>query len=365
MNSMKKIIPTTAINIFCFITLLLLPTHCAIEAKIDDSKDKYVAAKSGINLRSGPGKSSSVITLIPFESKVTIEKSDGDEIFLDGRYGKWVNVKFGNKTGWVFSGFLCDFKPNTIIKIAADFYRNKYKGYSNKRVSNFKDSEVTLENILDNYIVLSAPALGLDIDDVIRLDFLWRYDANQKKFFEENFRGQVYLLYLDKDKYPDLVVKSGCCAMVDLDVYLGSETGFIKIYKLPDEFYLQEVFYLAVGHCEEMEFVCAKEPFAEIWYIFRFNCDTRKVKKYTESKNIRANGTITSIDLKNLSLVIKDKESSKTVSYKLHKNYASAGWLEYLKGKNYQQGDDIVFNYIILDGKKIILKFFKEEKKWW
>ena len=99
MKKKNLIVSATAVLI-CFISFLVLSTHNVYAA---ESNEKYVAAKSGINLRSDAGKSSKVITLIPFGSKVTVEKSEGNEIFLDGRYGKWVNVKYGDKTGWVFS----------------------------------------------------------------------------------------------------------------------------------------------------------------------------------------------------------------------------------------------------------------------
>ena len=115
---MKKKILTNAIITICFISLLVLSTHSVDAASGDE---KYVAAKSGLNLRSGPDKSSKVITLIPLGAKVTINKYDGDEIFLDEKYGKWANVKYGAKTGWVFSGYLCDFRPDAVIKAAANY----------------------------------------------------------------------------------------------------------------------------------------------------------------------------------------------------------------------------------------------------
>jgi len=139
----KKIILISSVTVITaagLILFLVLSKSKTYEEKeipgiIQDTikpNDKFVAAKSGLNLRSDSDKSSKIITLIPFGTKVAIEKSDGNEIFLDGRYGKWVNVKFANKIGWVFSGFLCDFKPDTVIKPAAAFYRDKYRksGYS-------------------------------------------------------------------------------------------------------------------------------------------------------------------------------------------------------------------------------------------
>jgi len=353
---MQKIIPTTAINIFCFITLLLLPTHSVIEAKTDDSKDKYVAAKSGINLRSGPGKSSSVITLIPFESKVTIEKSDGDEIFLDGRYGKWVNVKFGDKTGWVFSGFLCDFKPDAIIKPVADFYRNEYNKNSDtskdewfsrnyKERAKFKDNQVSIKNIFDNYIILEIPSLHITDRNVV-----WKYDLKQKNFFEA-YKGDgqdsVNILYLDKDKLPDLVVqKAGGTEWVGINILLGSENGFIKIYEYKCD--MHDGYFLTIGSCGDMEFAYHYKTLI----FFRFNCNNRKLEKYAESEITQLRGTITSIDSKNKSIIIKDEKSFKDVSYKLHKFYSSDEYLKKLN-KLQKEKDIIPFESVTIGGTKM------------
>jgi uncharacterized protein YraI/Cu/Ag efflux protein CusF len=367
----KKIILSYSIFILTsFISFLFLQTHTVNAAEIGGAKDKYVAAKSGINLRSGPDKSSKVIVTIPFGSKITIEKSDGNEIFLDGRYGKWINVKYGNNTGWVFSGFLCDFKPETVIKHVADYYREVYRtGKDNpyskyKEYTNFKDSEVSIKNIINNYIVLKIPTASAMSIDPSRGDVLWGYDIKQKKFIEVYKDGgerTIHLLYLDNDKYPDLVVVNGCCQSVSLEILLGSEKGFIKIYELPDEYSFDEDFYLAVGNCGDMEFVCSRRYSDfddDTALFFRFNCKNKKFEKYAEGKHIQSQGAITSIDLKNMSIVIKDKEVSKDTTYKLYKNFASDEYYTELL-KELKKGDNVNFKYATIDGKKIVLTMWK------
>ena len=138
------------------------------------------------------------MTLIPFGAKVTIEKSEGNEIFLDGRYGKWVNVKYGNNKGWVFSGFLCNFKPDIVIKPVADFYREKYrKEYKSleeyKWFGSFEDSEVTIKNIIDNYIVLNIPMPSLNED--WKGDVVWGYEGN-KNFFLKSFMVLIAAIFI-------------------------------------------------------------------------------------------------------------------------------------------------------------------------
>ena len=316
---MQKKFLISSISIFvlvCLILVLLLLKE-STEEEIIESKEKYIAAKSGLNLRSAPDKLSKVVSAIPFGEKVIIEKSDGEKIFLDERYGKWVSVKFGNKKGWVFSGFLCDFKPDSIIKIAADYYRNENKiGWRGDSffepvyvyLTNFKDSEVSIVNIFDNNIVLDIPWWGED-DYGTGYYVVWRYDPKREKFFEAYGKAtdrEIHLLYLDNDKYPDLVVVHGYDGLSTTEFLLGSKNGFTKI----DAF--------------------------------------------------EAHGTITSIDLKNMSVVVKDKKELKDIPYPITDKYYKArenyfenyNFLNDLK--NYKKGDAVSFWYIIINGEKTI-----------
>ena len=359
---MKKIILISSISIVlvCFISFLILSTHSVNAA---GGEEKYVAAKSGINLRSGPTKSSSVVTLIPFGSRVTIEKSEGNEIFLDERYGKWVNVKFGNKTGWVFSGFLCDFKPDAIIKIAADYYRDEYRNSTlPKEFTNFKDSAVSIESILDNFIILKVPTTDGVSGEMERNNVVWGYDGKEKKFFEVHNVGRwniLHLLYLDKDKYPDMVVVHGCCNSIYVDIFLGRQNGFSKIFGG----YSNDDWYMTIGSCGDMEFAYTNINYNEktddrTISFFRFNCNNGAVEQYGESKVFETEGIISSIDLKKMSIELIDKKDSKERSYKIYKPYASEDG-ESLN--NLQMGDNVSFSYASIDGKRIVFSIQKHK----
>ena len=335
------------------------------EKEILASGEKCIAAKSGLNLRSSPNKSSKVISLILFGAKVTINKSEGDEIFLDGRYGKWVNVKHGNKTGWLFSGFLCDFKPDIVIKYVADFYRDQYrkhKWYSeNKEYTHFKDSKVSIKYIIDNYIVLGIPT-GHGIGN-----FVWKYDGEKKLLFEAFNIGlglfnSTYLFYLDDDRYPDLVVIHGCCSGLDMDILLGSEDGFIEMKILSTPCYGYS--YIVEGSCKDMVFACQlvhdfDQPteYCTMAYM-RFNCKKKEFEGYAEGKIIESKGTIKSIDLKNMSIVIKDKKNLEETSYKISGRYkfnVSTHSDEDINNLKKKLGKEISFDYVTIDDTKIFL----------
>ncbi|MCL1865313.1 MAG: SH3 domain-containing protein [Spirochaetes bacterium] len=355
----KKILLTN--SIFVLACVLFLSTHSINGAETDNSKDKYVAPKSGLNLRSDPNKSSKVVTLIPFGTKVAIEKSEEDEIFLDGRYGKWVNVKYGTKIGWVFSGFLCDFKPDAVIKIAADFYRDEYRKYEWKEgcYTNFEDREVSIVNIIDNYIVLRVPAALLDI---AKVDVVWRYDVKQKKFFEAHSYGYtIEIFYLDDDRYPDLIVDTSCCTSFIINFYIGSENGFIKLPDFCDDYYCgDDLSYYTAGLCGDMGIACngiynrKTSKHDNIMFYYRFNCKTKKFEKYAEGKVTESDGNIVSVDLKNVSIVIEEeKEKSYNFFDKTYVFYNRSN--KDIKVKDLKKGDRVTFDYVTIGGKETIL----------
>ena len=373
---MKKLIILSSILILIgFVSFLFFTKSTINAAEIVESKDKFVAAKSGLNLRSDPGKSSKVLSSVPYGSKVTVEKSEGDEIFLDGRYGKWVNVKYGNKTGWVFSGFLCDFEPDTVKKPVADYYLRKYKnekGVDRGLCADFvffrlEGKHVYVASIIENYIHLKIPSycgerMFAEVSDVI-----WRYDAKQKKFFEVYNFGYIdsdsYFLYLDKDKYPDMVVKGYLSGEWIISIFLGTENGFKKVYDMKNDCNSHFDYYFSEGSCGEMKFVCGKKnedkkSDAETMYFFKYNCDKKKIEKYAESKIIRAEGRIKSIDIKNMSVVIEDyRDDTKSFTYKFSaKRFSSNEDIKYLK--IFKKDAEIEFSYEIIDGKKMILDIY-------
>jgi len=373
----KKLTLISGISVFALFCSVLfsVPLKNTVAAEeIDGSKEKYIAAKSGLNLRSDPGKSSKIVTLIPFGSKVSVEKSDGNEIFLDGRYGKWVNIKFGDKTGWVFSGFLCDFEPDTVIKIVNNYYKEQCKkSYGALKFGDkeycaflFENNKVFIKDILDNYIVIEVPVFPAG--ETPANDVVWRYDAKKKRIFkvyDELSRGPKYLFYLDNDKYPDLVVGGSCCSSMAVDFYLGSENGFTKVADFAG---WEDHSYYTFGLCGDTEIACSERndnyeteeiKYTPVFY-YRFNCDKRKFEKYAESKMVYLAGVVKSVDWGNMSVVIKNKEDGKDTSYKFSNKYKFydkthyfGEHIESLK-KNLRTGKDVSISYVVINGEKMI-----------
>ncbi len=92
---MKKII---VIFYLLFLIILLLNGTA--------SNYGIVTSKKGLILRSSSTTNSKKITTIPYNAKVQIIIKDGPKDNIYGISSKWYKVKYKNKTGWVFGGFI-------------------------------------------------------------------------------------------------------------------------------------------------------------------------------------------------------------------------------------------------------------------
>lgn len=65
-----------------------------------------VRASSGLSLRQQPGINAERITLIPNEARVEKIETQSSVVVIDSIVGRWTKVKFQEKEGWAFGGFL-------------------------------------------------------------------------------------------------------------------------------------------------------------------------------------------------------------------------------------------------------------------
>lgn len=77
--------------------------------KIDAPPQKsyfIVTTKDGLNLRQDPGTAAKVIAVLPYKFRGEIlEKQKNYEVIQDA-YGYWAKVRYKDKVGWIFSGFI-------------------------------------------------------------------------------------------------------------------------------------------------------------------------------------------------------------------------------------------------------------------
>jgi len=370
-----------------FIVLLITCSIVfTISAEIQASNNKFITTRAGLRLRTSPDKSSKVITMLKFGEMVSIIKEEGNETFMDGRYGKWINVKSGSRTGWIFSGFLCDFKPDSIIKPAADFYRNKYSqneymvkydGYTK-----FNDNQVSIINIIDNYITLEIPTMDrTSLPDIVKGNVIWKYDPTSNQFSEVYNVGHgntTTLLYLDEDKHLDLIVEDGCCSSPDVHILLGSAKGFNNIYEMKDDCDSDEYYDLKPGNCDKMTFTCSKrfrktvkvrvkstdvpiEEESEFMRHFRFNCNNKKIEMNGEGLITGARGNIIALDIKNKTISITDKKNNNENRTFLLSDDVFVSGKTAKSLSDLKTGEDISLEYETLNGKNIALRIDSQE----
>lgn len=334
-------------------------------AESQTSNNKYISTKAGLRLRTNPEKSSQVVTTLKYGELVSIQKEEVNEIYMDGRYGKWVNVKAGNKTGWVFSGFLCNFKPDAAIKQVADFYRNKYSKYNyhsteqRDEFTKFKDNKVSIITILDNYINLEIPT-GSNSGDISTGNVIWKYDMNLKQFSEiYNVHEQQHLdlFYIDNDEYPDLISNY----YEETVILLGSENGFKEKFKTDCN---EDYYKMTPGQCENMLFVCRKNSSDDknkVNYHYKFNCTKKIIDKIAEAKVTSSSGYITSLNISEKTIVIKIKKTNEDKSFILSDDVKVGNGVKSLN--ELIINEYVGFSYESLDGKDFILDIYPQRQK--
>jgi hypothetical protein len=93
---MKKI---SVFFIFCSIVVFSAPIF-------SQTDQRYINSEHGLRLRDNPSNESNIISNIPFNDPVVLSGREGEPIQIDGINGKWIEVFWSDKSGWVFDGYL-------------------------------------------------------------------------------------------------------------------------------------------------------------------------------------------------------------------------------------------------------------------
>lgn len=67
---------------------------------------RWVISEEGLNMRETPNEKAKKMYTIPFGAEIVFIEEIGEEVSIDDAVGKWSKVKWNNKEGWVFGGFL-------------------------------------------------------------------------------------------------------------------------------------------------------------------------------------------------------------------------------------------------------------------
>lgn len=228
------------------IILLLLFISYGCKKSTEKVPEKlYVSSNKGVILRANPDVSSKIITTIPFMTEVGVIEQNKEQIFLADRYGKWTKIKYNNFEGWAFSGFLSQFNIEPLYEISSKFHSNFFKntdcfkktspGYPSyeyvMKLSSLKSSDIKIDTIIDNYIVIRFPHTASDsCSDTAEGNALWFYNSEKKTF--ENIKSTpdggsiwIHAKFLNNDNFADYTLSRGCCGYWDTEIYLGDKNG--------------------------------------------------------------------------------------------------------------------------------------------
>ncbi len=106
-----------------FTILLLLLPFSVLASKV---QEMYIAAKSGLSLRSGQSASCTLIAKINYGEKVTVLSYDSS-LVVEGFQTVWARVKYKEKEGYVASIYLFKYPPP---KQGTDSVKNYFKQLS-------------------------------------------------------------------------------------------------------------------------------------------------------------------------------------------------------------------------------------------
>lgn len=89
---------------FLYQSVTGLPCDSMVDSKM------YVVANNGLVLRANPSRDSDKVFLLPFGAEVQfISLSNEDKV--DGKWGAWVQIRYGKFSGYVWGNYLLKYKP--------------------------------------------------------------------------------------------------------------------------------------------------------------------------------------------------------------------------------------------------------------
>ena len=132
-----------------------------IEEKIDDVQEYYIAAASGLRMRKSASLKGEKMDVIKYGEAVQVNKNDITAISpVSGFQGNMIAVKYGNKEGYVFDGFLTSFPPPSKGQALKQYVRKlKIQGFKATQKEDFEEitatSELTLptKNFQEAFII--------------------------------------------------------------------------------------------------------------------------------------------------------------------------------------------------------------------
>lgn len=245
----------------------------------------FVVSTDGIMLREKAEQTSNSIAKIPFGEKVNIISQTTQELFIDGEYGKWIEIEWSGKRGWSFSGFLRDYDIVSLKDHIAKYYNDYYKSNKAKddladnnledypKLFNHKSSDIGIESIKGNFIVFSYLFPSKFVaGDYWRNSAIWIYENKSLKQFLDY---PAILLYLNNDKYVDaMIFKLHGDGDNQLLVFLGvNDYKMNKVIDNHTDFTGGDIRLISQGQCSKTSFKYLTSDNGYVAKYYSFDCN--------------------------------------------------------------------------------------------
>ena len=118
--------------------------------KTVDYKEYYVAAASGLRMRKSASLKGEKMDVVKYGEAVQVNKNDVTPISaVSGFNGNMVGVKYGDKEGYMFDGFLTSFPPPSKEQKLKQYVRKlKIQGFKATQKETFEEITLTQELLL-------------------------------------------------------------------------------------------------------------------------------------------------------------------------------------------------------------------------
>ena len=126
---MKQRMAVRSLQLICSLLILAIP----LSAGRRDQIHGLVTAPSGLRVRTAPHLKAKTVFVLPYKTVVLIKKKTGKRIFLAGRWGRWVRIRFQGTArrpkivaGYVFGGFLFTARFKKYETIQYQYFKTLY-----------------------------------------------------------------------------------------------------------------------------------------------------------------------------------------------------------------------------------------------
>jgi uncharacterized protein YgiM (DUF1202 family) len=173
--------------LFIPVTLLFLISLSVFSA----DKKMSVDANGGLRMRDSANLDGNIISTIPNGTTVSVLTETGETVTISNRTGRWTQVSWNGKSGWVFGGFLADPELCNYSDLCGNWKEKKEYPFS----INF-DCEAEMVSTVN---VLGEHASDSKNNTIVSCDWTSRNGKRARKFhlksvYEDDYEFDLFVI---------------------------------------------------------------------------------------------------------------------------------------------------------------------------